>query len=70
MNNCRDCAESRCICPHAWAEATLILPATSPLAVEGGKWERLPDGRLQARYTPHALWLALKLAATSFDSSS
>ena len=36
----------------------LTLPANTPLPVIEGQWGRLPDGRIEARYTRYELALA------------
>jgi len=61
--DCATCREHNCICPHSFAGVTLTLPANSQMPVPSGKWERLPDGRIQARYTFPELWWAMRLVS-------
>ena len=46
-----------------WSEVTLDLPGDTPLAVPGGKWQRLDDGAIRATFTPEELALILGEAA-------
>lgn len=61
--DCLTCSERECTCPHAWVSVTFTFKpkslAESLLPTAAGKWERLPDGRIRARYAPHELKLAV-----------
>lgn len=37
---------------HRFTMITIVLPVGSNMPVIPGKWERLPDGQIRARYTP------------------
>jgi len=39
----------------------LLLPADSKMPVINGKWRRLPDGRIRARYTIDEYFQCLQL---------
>jgi hypothetical protein len=40
------------IVPHTWTEVTLTLPPGSKIPTVKGKWTRLPDGSINASYSP------------------
>lgn len=46
-----------------WKEVTFDLPGDTPLALPGGKWQRLDNGAIRASFTPEELEIALDLAA-------
>lgn len=48
---------------------TVRWPADSPVGVIGDAWRRLPDGRLEARYTPEQLALVLAIAGQDVSAA-
>lgn len=71
--DCLTCTERECTCPHAWVSVTLTFKpkslAESLLPTAAGKWERLPDGRIRARYAPHELKLAVDVVKALLDGN-
>ncbi len=44
-----------------WKQVTIRWPADAPIATIGGQWKRLPDGRIEATFTPEQLELCLRV---------
>lgn len=53
-----------------WSEVTLDLPGDTPLALPGGKWQRLDDGAIRAAFTREELEIALALAGGYGDQGA